>query len=100
MRIFLAAEAISCGSDLKVRFAQSDKKRLQKAAGQYIQSPFSFFAMRNEMSYHAIASDEMRFSLNSLATSFLSLGSGRKTILWFLIIAEGEKSSAFSTSWG
>ena len=33
MRIFLAAEAISCGSDLKVRFAQSDKKRQLKEAG-------------------------------------------------------------------
>ena len=51
-------------------------------------------------SNYAIASDEMRFSLKSLATSLFGAASGRNTILWLLIIAEGEKSSALITSLG
>ena len=43
---------------------------------------------------YSIASDEIRFSLKSLATSFLSPGSGRKMMRWPVTMAEGEKSLA------
>ena len=47
---------------------------------------------------YAIASDDMRFSEKSAATAFFSAASGRNTILWPLIIAEGEKSLAVIVS--
>ena len=47
-----------------------------------------------------IASLEMRCSLKPFATSFLRFTSGRNTMRWLLICAEGEKSSALSISLG
>ena len=41
---------------------------------------------------YAIASDEIRFSEKSLAISFLSLASGRKTMRWPFTMLEGENS--------
>ncbi len=43
---------------------------------------------------YSIASLEIRFSEKSIATAFLSSTSGRNTMRWLLIIAEGEKSLA------